>query len=469
MLLLLACKEGERLENQAPDTWIFVDAINLSGENRLNSLVKLHWFGEDVDGYVNGYEISLDQQNWDLVQRQDSTFRFSLAPDSDTTDIDFWVRAVDNLGLADPSPAYLKVPIRNSPPTVALDTVNTIPDTVQGVFSVQWSLSDIDGEETLDTVFVRLNEGPWLPLNRDVRFLTFIPQAAGTLGAQPAEVLTGIQARPVATPIQDLRVGAENQLLVRARDLTGAFSEVDSSNVFFVKPQRGDLLVVDAHGTAGPDGVYFPILDEVYPAYDYLNLRDNFPPFWEPTFAKLLQQYDKVFWYSDGTEYSILGEQQLMEIASAQIQEYLNTRGKLLVSTKFASTFFDPSANFRSTIFDFSPMDSLSSSSGQARIVRNAKVMPLPGFAENLDTLISSAFITGADPFYAKNAINDMLTAELTPVGGWTGPSTVAGSTVFTNGEVNQVFCTLELNLLNGDPEALKTFFDYVLNDLFDW
>lgn len=64
MLALTACKEGALLPNTAPETRIFVDTIVVSAENRLNSVVALHWSGEDKDGYVNAYEIAINGGAW---------------------------------------------------------------------------------------------------------------------------------------------------------------------------------------------------------------------------------------------------------------------------------------------------------------------------------------------------------------------------------------------------------------------
>ena len=89
LLCLNGCDKGEDIENQAPETRISVEAINLSGENRLNSLVEIKWWGTDPDGYVTGYEFSFDGINWHYTLGQDSTFRFAITEGSDTIDIDF--------------------------------------------------------------------------------------------------------------------------------------------------------------------------------------------------------------------------------------------------------------------------------------------------------------------------------------------------------------------------------------------
>ena len=465
---LWACDTGEKLGNQAPDTRIFLDAINLTGENRLNSVVRLHWTGEDVDGYITGFELSLDGQQWHLTTKTDSTFRFDLQPGSDTTDISFWVRAIDNEEERDPDPANLIVPIKNSPPTARFDTLNVVPDTVYSVWSVLYSVDDLDGIETLDSAFIKLNDSPWYPLERNISFLTFLPENANIAGDQRAQLYKGLDGEALTATIGGLKVGQDNRMYLRSRDIAGSFSQIDTSKSFFVRTQQSDLLVIDAHGSDGADDVYFPVLNDVYSGYDLLNLRAQFPPFWEPTFGFLLNLYDKIFWYSDGAEVGP-GQQLLIEVAAIQIQQYLNQGGKMFVTLKFPNSFNDPETRGQSLIFGFSPIDSLSSAPGQARLPKDSLLYPIGAFASRYNSLVSSAFIAGVDPFYPKDPANDMFLGQVIPVGGWTGPNTLGGRTLFSNGRTNQVFFSVELHRLNTDAAALRELFNQVLTVEFDW
>ncbi|TAE47445.1 MAG: hypothetical protein EAZ89_17950, partial [Bacteroidetes bacterium] len=326
--------------------------------------------------------------------------------------------------------------------------------------------TDTDGIETLDSVFVRVNDGEWYALSPQVSFLSFVPSQPEQSGAQDAALYTGSDARKALKNIGGLRVGENNRIYIKARDIAGVYSQTDSSALFYLRRKESDLLVVDDHSESVVDEVYMPVLSAVYPVYDYLDISSTRPVFWDPTFRLLLGLYDKVFWYSDGTQLSALGLQLTLEVAATPLQQYLNDGGKLLVTTKFPTSFTTPSTGNRSAIFGFSPMDSLSTSTGQARIVTGAKITPL---IAGLDTLVASAFITGADPFYAKDPTRNLYNAQLTAVGGWTGPATIGGSSVFNNGQTNQVFVSVELHKLNGRPEALRNFLDTVLNDTFGW
>jgi hypothetical protein len=468
-LMAAGCEKGELLENQPPETRLFVDEINLAGPDRLNTVVRLHWSGEDPDGYVKGYELGINGGDWRFTPATDSTFRFDIPEGSDTTDILFRVRAIDRFDLADPTPAELTVPIRNSPPTMRIDSTLQVPDSVYSIFSVLWNVDDLDGLATLDSLFIRVNQGPWYGLPTNLTTITLRPTAPDQPGVQAAEVLSGANALRLPRLIDGLEVGGENQLFVKARDIAGAESPPDSTPVFYLRPQGSDLLVIDAHGDLAADTTYRNLLARVYPNHDRRDLNVDRPPLWSPTFGLQLALYDKVFWYNDAAEITGENEQLFLEIASNELQRYLNGGGKLLVTAAFPNRFSDPETGNTSSILGFSPMDSLSTSPGQARIPTNAKVDPVGRYAGLLDTLVCSSFITGADPFFPKDTVNNLLRANLVTTGGWSGPATIAAQTTFTNGETNQVFVSVELHKLNADPAALEAFFRQVLLTDFNW
>lgn len=470
----VACDRGELLPNTPPETRLALDTIAVDDANRLNTVVRLSWFGEDADGYVAYYEISTDGgQSWTNVGTvRDSTFRFDLPAGSDVADIPFRVRAVDNSGAADPTPASLSVPIRNSAPVARLDTLKTIPQTVQSVFSVLFSASDPDGFATIDSIFVRINDGAWYGLDKEATFLTFVPTAPSVAGSQPAQVLRGTAFSALPKNISGLVVGDSNRVYIRARDISGSWSAIDSSTKFMLLRKTSDLLVVRDHANADPEPIYTAALAVAYPQYDSYNLVGNQPAFWE-TFGLMLRQYDKVFWYSDGAEYSAVGRQMNLEIAAASLQTLLNEGKKLLITTKFPTRFTSAATStanpYVSAIFDYSPLDSLSTSNGQARIMTDSSAVPTAAFAGNLSPMTAQTTITGATPFYIKNPANVMFTGQLRKLNGWTGPNTLCGYTTYGNGNINQVFWSMEMHKFTKDPADLATFLDYVLTTAFEW
>ena len=462
-----SCNKGRLNDNAPPETTIFLDTISLTGTDRLTTEFRLFWAGEDVDGYVTGYELSFDGTNWsEPVTTQDSTFNFSISAGSDTVDIDVYIRAIDNLEDRDPTPAYLRIPIKNSPPVV--DSLLSIPDTIQSVFSVVWTITDPDGDETLDSIFVKINGSGWYGLDPTVSAATFVPQNPETAGATDCDVYADLSATLLSKSIEGLLVEGDNVVYVKARDIAGSESEVDTTNVFHVLRKTSDLLVVNTHESSvspTPQEVYHPIITAVYSGgFDYLDMKTgggkNLPQFWSPTFELLVNLYDKVFWYSDDSD---LDGQMYLDAAAAVLLNYLDQGGKLFITTEFVSGYQNDSP-----IIDLAPMDSLSTSSGQARITTDSVAYPNL-FISGYDTLVPSSFITGADPFYVSSGDSVLYNAQVKRVGGWSGPTTIAAIKTNSATQTNMVFFSIELHKLNGNPTALQNLFSQVLLNEFNW
>ena len=468
-LFWVSCDPGELLENQAPETSFFIDQVDLSEDDRLNTVVKVAWLGNDPDGYVKGYELSVQEGPWVFTTSTDSVLSLDLDPGSSTTDVLLKVRAIDNQDLKDDTPAELVLPIRNTPPTIEFDDSPALPDTVRSVFSFTWSIADLEGLGTIDTVFLRVNDGAWYPLDPLENFATIVPQDPFLVGTQEGRLLLGPDAIEAFLPISGLKVGAENILQLQARDISGSFSEVDSSREFYLAPQTSDLLVINSHQQEAAISFTRTTFESISAgSYDWLNVRDELPSFWEPTFSLFIQLYDRIYWFDGGQPIASSGETYLLEQAANSFQNYLNQGRKLMVSTPFNPVFNEPARQAQSLIFDFSPADSLSSSSGQARIGTGARVFGVGDWG-NIDTLRAGRFLTGVDPFYPKNPSDVLMEAEIIAVSGWIGPSVVAARSRFINNEINQVFFSIEIHQLNQSPAALEGLFDRVFNREFDW
>lgn len=467
-LALTACDKGELLSNKAPDTTISISEINLVGEDRLRSEVRLRWSGSDVDGWVSSYELSFDGANWDAVTTQDSTFNFELSAGSDTSDINFYVRAIDNDGLADPTPAYLKVPIRNTAPTALFDTIQTPPDTAFLALTLVFDVADLDGAANIDSIYLKANNGSWIALDKDISLLTLMPVDPTATGPVKADLYKGADAVSVNAQLDDYRPGADNVFYLRARDIADSDSDIDTSKVVYVTRKTSDLLVVDAHpggSNPSPESVLMPALAAIFPAVDVMDLRanagSNVPRFWTPTFKFTLSAYDKVFWYADGSDVAI----DLLEAAAGAIQSYLlNQGGKILINTSFPNTYTN-----ESVIQEFTPVDSISKSAGTPRLPIDSLLVPDAVHGTGYDSLEASTFVGRATPFYVKGNAEVIYAADLAITGGWVGPRTVAARLTNGAGNTNVVFISVQLHQVNGRPAALEGFLNEVLVNEFNW
>src|SRR5690606_29285076 len=82
-LIMMSCDsglDGNRNENKPPNTSLTLNEINLPEGQRLNSQIRISWWGDDPDGYVTGYEIFIGDGYqdagavWTFTESTDSTF-----------------------------------------------------------------------------------------------------------------------------------------------------------------------------------------------------------------------------------------------------------------------------------------------------------------------------------------------------------------------------------------------------------
>ncbi len=470
--LVSGCRKGEVNPGELPETKIFLDQIQLPDSLRLSTVVKLHWTGFVQKAYITGFEISLDGSNWAYTPRYDSTFVFTVPPGNQIADISFFVRALDNYGRKDPSPAFLKVPVQNTPPTITLQ--DTLADTVKTVFSLSWQMNDADGIETLDSVEIRINTGPWVSLPPATSLVTLIPNQPEATGSVLLNVLRGPNGLSWSQQVSGAQMEAVNQISIRGKDKSGAYSNEIQTASFFLQRKRGDLLVIDAFPSdLAARNLFQSSVSSVVNNYDFVSLLDNNrkyqPKYWNIAFKEWLSLYDKVFWYSNKNAYNSEGKPEsglLLETAAQAFQEYLNQGGKLLVVSSLPA--LDTNYNFISTspVFTLLPIDTLSTSVGQARLSTDSLVLAASG--SGYPNLTPSQFLTGISSFHPRTGSEVLYEAQLTPFQGWIGPKVTGARQRGNNGKVQLIYFSLDMHLLN-KGNNLTQFFQQAFNSDFNW
>ncbi len=463
-------EEGFVKPNQAPDTKISVDSINLSGDNRLNSLVDLNWYGSDPDGFVIGYEISFDLVSWEFTTSQDSTFKFSIASGSDTADINFYIRSIDQNLVRDPSPAYLKIPIKNTAPTVKLSEDLNLPDTAFLAATTAWSASDIDGTETITQVLLSLNGQDWFELNKSKKTFTLVPSDPLASDTTQARIYYESDQNPASQPIPGLILNDTNRIYLKAIDQAGTESKVDTSDVFYMKGKKNDVLMVGGIG-GNARNIYQTTLSNISVTYDYLDLLANSglyqPKIWNVTFRLQLSFYSKLFFFSDETiftnSYTNLSGL-LLEFAAASLQQYANSGGKYFIATSF-----DHNQNIDGFV-GVLPIESVSTKNyGDARLYQDSAIVStLAGFPDLNPT---SFALSGVGVYNVDLQDTEVLyTANVVdrrPTSPW--PDTkIIGSGRRVSGKLNQVYFGMQLWELYQDPLKLEALFNQIFNIEFN-
>lgn len=474
---LLACDKGEEKGNLAPDTTFSIESINLTGVNRLNSIVRLTWYGSDPDGYVKGYELSQDGINWDFTTVQDSTFRFSISSGSDTSDIKMLVRSIDNENQADLSPDEITIPIRNTPPTVEFDKDLTIPDTAYLVATTEWNATDIDGNTTITQVLISLNGAKWYEVNKTKRIFSVVPTDGNISGITDAFIYYGTDANPQSKLIEGLVINDTNRLLIKAIDQAGTESKIDTSSTFYLKGKSNDLLLVGGTrptpGSNNPNVIYKDILQQINVNFDFLDLTVNSglyqPKIWNITFKLQLSFYSKLFFYTDDETFINGFTNQrllLLEYAAASLLDYANSGGKYLVSTSFP---WDTNIEgFKGTL----PLQSLSSetyggSNGTTLYRDSIMESNLNGFPDlsPTDFRLPAIGVFNIDSLDSEVLYKANVTKGRNGV--WTNTKTIASGRRL-NGKLNQIYFAVQLWQFRDNPTDLNTLFNQILNVEFN-
>jgi hypothetical protein len=460
-----ACKKGEKKENQAPETLLVPKAVNLSGEQSLITRVHLNWFGTDKDGYVKGYRVSINNGDWFFTEKTDSVFLFPIPEGSRYGNAEIKVAAIDHTGLEDPTPAYVKLPLKNTNPTAAFDKVFSSKDSALAVISLYWSADDPDGTDNLKNLQIRANNGPWVSLDRKMREVHIVA-GTDTTSAITAKLYDGNRTLLKET-LGGIVPNGLNQFYLRAVDMAAALSTEDTLKNLYLRSRKADVLFVSGDETAF--NTYKTLIGSAANAFDILNLASNNgaqqPAKWDPTFTLLLQQYQKTVFTNDDKRYNNAAtgtSTLLLEAAARSFREYFNGGGKLLCIAFFK---VDESISPNSQIFGAYPIDSISYSAGSVIIDNKspALISKATGYPDLALNKITSKLV----PFHPTSDATAIYTGDLSPRGGWKGPE-VLGAARGVGGKTTQVFMGAYLyDFYPAERTKLEQLFDHILNTEF--
>ena len=509
---LAACDSsitGEAGANQPPETELAVRVTDLRetlGDGTLTSTVEVNWAGTDVDGFVASYEVRFYDEarlgqigaeaEWTATTRRDTTALFPIPPGQDRAAVVFEVRAIDNEGAKDPTPAQTIYPIRNSPPTFRIIAAEAPPDTTWPAFSFSWLASDPDSDADLAGIEIALNDTlNFTRLPADVTFATFIAEDPRATGSTAAQVFLGRGFQATELSVPGLRLDAENVVYLRSVDRTDTTSvrlryPAEETESFFVKRVTSDILLVNDYRSS-TNAVILPvhraILDAYGAAYDEWYLAEpfqtgstivtayseNFPANAEPTLRETLRFWSHIYWVSTNATNRSLGNN--LPLAANVIDPFLDDGGRMFVNvaTRLPSSPEDNLGNGALALLpigglvdfanfpDFNPQFGLSINSGAAITPQN----PLPGGVD-LPPLQAARFIggtfgypvdAGAIPLYTAEYTAQQTSGSVVP---WPGPSTVAS--IRSDGRValfalpllTEISLSPYLEGADGDPDA---------------
>lgn len=397
--------------------YLFASGKFTPSDLQSHALDTLTWRWRTTNDSVIAFPLLTKRDTFEIVVRAvDNTFGLGLPDDALIrfvpagavpgvyTGAPFWDKnedgqldSVDQLlpnlwSAMDAKGATLGMPVLNQPPSVVFaqnpndpSFVMQQPDTTFTAATFSWVGSDPDGDQTISSYDIVLNDtsnhSNYFTVPGNIKLVTLLAPRSRTndihgVQSVAADVWTGTFAtnRRLIGSLPNLQLDTLNRFFIRARDVAGDASKFirmpsDTTQKWFVKNPRGKLLIISDYITG--DRVqalsfYKTVFPRVgFPEFEVIDIARGLtaqqksdskigrlvPPFLDPAFIYTLQLFDIVFWYTD----------QFPSLAVAQVPlfQYLHDashRGKVIFSTTFA-TSSDP----RGAITDFSPLDSVSS------------------------------------------------------------------------------------------------------------
>jgi hypothetical protein len=507
--LLSSCYDNPAdvlIENIPPRTHLFIFSDSTISQQQ--SSLKMYWWGDDPDGLIVGYYISMDGINWHFTTRNDSLIAFPIQG-TDTV-YTFRVAAVDDygngrydnditrngiilgpepytdlnnngrydegepyidIGDIDPEPAELKLPLKNSPPVVKflVDKNNAtimIPEITFTVASFGWTAADIDGDATIKNFYIALNDtAEKIPIPGNTRFITIKASPPFTSDIADADIYLGSQIGiPYSQKLRGLKLDAENVFYLYGTDIAGASSSIiqmppASGDIkWYVKKPVGEILIIDDNSVNDNSAAFY---DAVFDSLGLTSKADIWnialgktssspgilmPKYISPQFTETLKLFKYIFWYTDNLP--------SLEPAQVSIRNYINSGGKVLFSMIFPQIFDTRGLS------DFLPIDSLSPAPISI-IPQNTKINTTP-----------EALSAGYPPLSIDDNPNPVARIRTY----YPGLSAVSLYKLeFSNNPVigfkstdsRLIFMGIPLHRSNGSPHQVKEFFRKVFKDEF--
>jgi hypothetical protein len=454
--------QGDGLSNQAPNTSLTVDEVNRSGDDRLISQIRISWWGDDPDGYVSGFEYRInDNADWKFTLQNDSTFILPIPEGQDSSDVIFEVRAIDNEGLEDDSPASLVLPIQNSVPSVSFKQLQTPPDTTFSLFGFGWEAFDPDGQQNLKYTEIAFNDSinNWIEIPVEENFLHFDVNAQGE-----AAVFLGESFRSSSLTASGININAENTFYVRVVDQALRTSEIREFK-WFVKNQTSKLLILN-DDSSSDNGTrltsYLETLTSLGYSYDLWTINDGdanaaisnaFPKTTEPTLLKTIDKWDAIVWFTNDIERNLRFAQDIT-------RDFFSNNGKMLATGPIKRlSEGDP-------LLNFIPIASYGALSGlQTGFIlnNNSSITPTESSAPTLanrgriNTVTPFDEAAGAKAIYKTNF-------RVTTILGSTQPYDGASTISVLNPEGNFLLFGFEPADVTTN-ENLSSFFQYLLQE----
>jgi hypothetical protein len=476
--LLFSCKkgyEGDINSISNPETFMAVSKIERTGENRLTTRVDAYWWGTSEKGFITGYEVSVDSmKTWVYTTKTDSSILLLIPFGNDTADLPIFVRAIDNLGQKDLTPASLIYPVRNSAPTILLTNIaGKKPTKSFPAVHFYWAANDADGLQDLNGFEVYLNDTNTTKYNLSNSILDITIMSDNSF-SDSCFVFAGTKTKALDARIYGIKYNAWNVFYIKAVDRAGLKSKFVFDSIFIKKPVSKTLFI-NAYLTSRntPQNFISTRTSSFLTSFDTLylnNFSTTLSTYTEQspdvlTQARVFSFFDKIIWISDEGATS-----NTLALAQQSTNQFFENGGRMFMMCNFGSDIPNESESF-----GFTPIQRLASDSSGLTIRMNLNDELKP-YNNTWPTLKCNIIISSVKPFFTQSTssgtsnFDSLYKASLITLGPggakpYFGQSNVVSKRIsLKNNKTVLVFMSLPIQSLNGNNNA-NLFLEKILKD----
>ncbi len=481
--------EGDRDAQTAPETYAVVDSIKRDSSNLLVTTVTGFWWGHSPAGFIAGYEVSTDgQQTWTYTKNQSGSFLLSLPFGSSKGELPIYIRAIDNLGQKDPTPARMVFPVKNSNPKIVFDFIsNKRPLKSFPIIKLAWTTTDIDGIADIDRFELFLNDTnntafavPGTTKDATISDSIFNSsvriegRVSGGVFQPECNVYTGSKITPLAGTLPGMVYNSWNYIYLRAIDRTGNKSAMIKDSIWIKRPASDFLIVNALVGSASSTFSFY--------ANQLKNIGGNLSLF--DTLIGITTQFYNDELYNDAVTQSrtfslfkniiwLTDDANSLATCQQNTGEFFNNGGSMFIVTEISNDF-----PFNSEVFGFTPVASLVVPPPGGNIRMNVSELVTPYATGGWPLLKSTAILSNSRPFYTLTTSSglysydsiyraNLINQTTSGTTAWTGPSNVMSKRKrVSSGKSDLIFFSLPLHRLNGNNNVDSLFRKVLIDEL---
>jgi len=453
---------GDLNSNKAPETHTIIDTIIRSGSSRFQSIVKINWWGDDPDGYVAYYEYSFDKvinsnTVWHKVIGLDSTFILVTPAGTDTADFAFNIRAVDNKGLADPTPARVGYPIKNTAPTVIFTPGIYNPTYTFPVVRLYWQATDLDGADNLDHLELIWNDTTLRPTKIDASISSGIFEATNlSNNTTTTRIYANNNIVAMDSVVRNFKLQNSNQLYIRAVDKSNTKSNWVASYSIYIRKPTSTILLIDAYTTPSSSAMNFygqRMTNNGHPTFDTIRLFEKIGGQFSQlaadnaTQSKIFKLFNGIIWFGDNTNNSLF-------LAQKTTNDFFSNGGKMFMANKLESLFDE-----NSPLLSLTPAQSLYNNNDTTLLLQVDSLanstkagFPILKSTVYIPIIKPLQLLPGAINLYSSHlSVKDNINNPPPPYPLWMGNSSIIAEKSNSNNQPVMIYSEVELQSLNGN------------------